>query len=146
MSAARPDSPQWLAAKGKGNAAELAVAEWYKRRGYEVTQTIGKAGFDLLVQMRVEVKRDLLSRDTGNIAIEVSYDGKPSGIMNTEADTWVIAQNGIGFIANAARLREVVKKGDFEAKDVGDQKRATVKLIPVEKFRAFPFVREIRLR
>ncbi len=37
----------------------------------------------------IEVKRDRLCLSTGNIFIEVECNGKPSGIMSTEASYWV---------------------------------------------------------
>jgi len=38
----------------------------------------------------VEVKLDEMSQETGNIVIEVTFDGKPSALSTTKADYWVI--------------------------------------------------------
>ena len=37
----------------------------------------------------VEVKRDYKSKDTGNLVIELTFDGKPSALLTTKADYWV---------------------------------------------------------
>ena len=54
MSRKRPDSPSWTAAKTRGDEAELAVAEWFKSRGCDVTKTLGQDSYDLLVMMKRE--------------------------------------------------------------------------------------------
>jgi hypothetical protein len=42
------------------------------------------------VQKSVEVKSDEKSKYTGNIVIEVEFNGKPSALSTTKADYWVI--------------------------------------------------------
>jgi hypothetical protein len=42
------------------------------------------------VQKSVEVKSDEKSKYTGNIVIEVEFNGKPSALHTTKADYWVI--------------------------------------------------------
>ena len=49
------DSPQWIAAKAEGDCAELAIAEWFRGRGFEPYKTEGLAGFDLLLPCEVEI-------------------------------------------------------------------------------------------
>jgi hypothetical protein len=39
----------------------------------------------------VEVKKDYKSKDTGNLVIELTFDGKPSALLTTKADFWVFA-------------------------------------------------------
>jgi hypothetical protein len=70
----RADSPQWLTAKAEGDRAELAVAEWFRHRGYEPYKALGLADFDLLLQCGVEVKHDLQAPSTGNFAIAQSLE------------------------------------------------------------------------
>ena len=49
------------------------------------------------VSQSVEVKSDKKSQHTGNLVVEVSMYGKPSGLMATLADFWVIF-TGIEYI------------------------------------------------
>lgn len=54
----RPDSPQWQTTKADGDRAELAIARWFRGRGFDVFQALGLASFDLQVMCKVEVKHD----------------------------------------------------------------------------------------
>jgi len=73
----------WTDTKPQGDAAELRIAQWFLERGWTPHKTIGKVGYDLRLTCDVEVKHDLQAPETGNAAIEVSYNGQPSGIMAT---------------------------------------------------------------
>ena len=49
-------------------------------------------GYDLFVpevSKSIEVKSDEKSKYTGNIVVEVEFNGKPSALSTTEADYWV---------------------------------------------------------
>ena len=48
----------------------------------------------------VEVKRDFLNRETGYVFIETHQNGRPSGILTTEADYWafVVMNNRVLFV------------------------------------------------
>ena len=39
--------------------------------------------------MGIEVKKDVKSQETGNLVIEVEFNGKPSALSVTKADYWV---------------------------------------------------------
>ena len=39
--------------------------------------------------MGIEVKRDEKSKYTGNLVIEIEFNGKPSALSTTKADYWV---------------------------------------------------------
>ena len=56
------------------------------RYDLEVGQ-VAEAGLaDIFENKKVEVKRDLKSKETGNIFIEYQSRGKPSGLATTESD------------------------------------------------------------
>lgn len=85
----------------------------------------------------IEVKRDFMVSDTGNVVIEEAYRGKPSGIETTEADVWAIVLDGpeyegeVKILISTKRLRCLVK----EVKKYvcgGDIKRSKMRLVPVE--------------
>jgi hypothetical protein len=45
---------------------------------------------DILLNKKIEVKTERGQwADTGNLAIEIAYKGKPSGLAATEADYWL---------------------------------------------------------
>ncbi len=49
-------------------------------------------GYDLFVpeiSKSIEVKSDEKSKYTGNIVVEIEFNGKPSALSTTEADYWV---------------------------------------------------------
>ena len=41
------------------------------------------------IDKSVEVKLDLMSLETGNIVVEIEFNGKPSALSTTKADYWV---------------------------------------------------------
>lgn len=54
----------------------------YGQLGESFVSELGK-------DVSIEVKRDRLALSTGNIFLEVECNGKPSGIMSTQASYWV---------------------------------------------------------
>ena len=145
MSTKRPDSQSWTASKAHGDEAELAVAEWFKSQDFDVTKTLGFDRYDLLVVMRLEVKNDLQAAKTGNIAIEVRYDGKPSGIMTTGADRYAVVVGDTAYLMRTVQLRSLISSGNFPERPAGDGKRAQVRLVPLETLRNLDFVRTLHL-
>jgi hypothetical protein len=85
----------------------------------------------------IEVKRDFMVSDTGNVAIEEAYRGKPSGIETTEADVWAIVLDGpeyqgeVKILISTKRLRCLVKEVKKYVRG-GDIKRSKMRLVPVE--------------
>lgn len=141
----RSDSPEWVAAKAEGDRAELAVAHWFRQRGFDPYRTVGNVKFDLLLQASVEVKHDLRAEETGNVAVEVSYSGRPSGIMNSDAQYWAVVVGEEAFIIKTRRLRELVLGGKFREVAAGDGGKALVRLVPIERLRAVERVQIVRL-
>ena len=54
----RPDSREWREAKSLGDDGQRLVGEHFARLGWEVTQSIGRVSYDLLLIGRIEVKTD----------------------------------------------------------------------------------------
>lgn len=69
--------------------------------------------FDLLFEknnvfLKVEVKFDNCLHETGNFAIECQSRGKPSGILTTQADIWIVVDHYNRFhIIRTDKLREL---------------------------------------
>ena len=105
------------------------------RYGQEREQRIEK----ILKEGKLEVKTE---RDwwfkTGNIAIEIECNGKPSGIMVTKADYWVhILANGdkdyCRLIFDTKTIKKLTKKYIGTLKNGGDGWRSKFVLIPLSE-------------
>lgn len=105
------------------------------RYGQEREQRIEK----ILKEGKLEVKTE---RDwwfkTGNIAIEIECNGKPSGIMVTKSDYWVhILANGdkdyCRLIFDTKTIKKLTKKYIGTLKNGGDGWRSKFVLIPLSE-------------
>ena len=75
----------------------------------------------------IEVKYDEKSNETGNIVVEIEFNGKPSALMTTTADYWVFYDGNI-FVTiepkeivkcifmNKLQYVEFIGKGDSKSK------------------------------
>ena len=134
-SVTQPDSPDWLAAKKAGDIAERPVAEWFRERGYDVLRSVGEAaGFDLQLQCRLEVKRDCQAATTGNIAIEVSRDGEPSGIHTSSAVSWAIVTDDRCYLVRRSALLKLA--AEHRQVPGGDRLATMLALVPVDRVTA----------
>jgi len=81
-----------------GHKAELKVLEHCKQIDPDSRLIEGKfKDYDLIMPNRhitVEIKKDVMAKDTGNYAIEFRCNGNPSGISATKALYWVIVDEG----------------------------------------------------
>ncbi len=103
----------------------------------------GKEGEDeiakLLNDYKVEVKRDRLTKQTGNVYIEYQSRGKPSGIKTTKADKWAyILQDGCILIVDTELLKKALRyliKAKLCVKDMpgGDNNTSLGVLVSVER-------------
>jgi hypothetical protein len=135
-SVTRPDSPSWLNAKHAGDIAEQLVAEWVRERGCDVLRTIGQdATYDLECRYRIEVKRDLQAATTGNVAVEVSRDGKPSGIHTSTAMFWAIVTDAHCYLVRRSSLLNLLTEGHPQVPS-GDRLATRCVLVPVVRVAA----------
>ena len=74
----------------------------------------------------IEVKKDVKSQETGNLVIEVEFNGYPSALSTTRADYWVF-DDGESYIwiepsklrsivHNFGQIRTFIGKGDTKSK------------------------------
>ncbi len=118
-----------------GEAIEQAVGRWAISRGWTALRTCGcVAGYDLLLQCTVEVKFDRMAVSTGNVAVEVEFRGKPSGIETTTAPWWCLVVGDVGYIVRTSKLRALAYT--CEERPGGDGKQAVLRLVPLEKLAA----------
>ncbi len=88
---------------------------------------------------KVEVKRDLMVSDTGNVAIEYQSRGNKSGIATTKAVWWALVLDGPRFghqvivLIKTERLKQLARKLWQEGKRArgGDRGTSLMVLVPV---------------
>lgn len=141
----RSDSPEWVTAKAHGDRAELAVAEWFRRRGFEPYKSLALAEIDLLLQCFVEVKNDRKAIDTGNVAIETGYRGQASRILTSPANYWALVVGDEAFIIKTTDLRDFALRSTFPEVPAGDGKASRVRLVPLDKLRKLSGVKSVQL-
>lgn len=103
---------------------------------FDLDLAIGLQGEALVTSLfstgiKVEVKRDLKASETGNLAIEVMYRGKPSGISTTKADYWAFVLNNSVIFVPTKIVMELAEEGK-EIKG-GDNKWSTLRLVSISK-------------
>ena len=62
----------------------------------------------------VEVKSDQKSKFTGNIVIEIEFDGKPSALSTTKSYRWVFYTGDEYIITSPERLRKMIADNDLK--------------------------------
>lgn len=115
-------------------------------RDFDIDLAAGIEG-ELLVEelakgkKTVEVKRDFLVSKTGNLAVEVSFRDKPSGIRATTAEWWVWVLDGplynkeVIVFVSTDRMRRITDRVEEERGTVkgGDGYMSRLVLVPVEE-------------
>ena len=95
-----------------GHKSEDAVCAKIKKKypRAHVMEGYCKA-YDIYVpetKKKVEVKQDKKSNFTGNIVVEIEFDGKPSALSTTESDYWVFDDGEIYMWITPEILRQIV--------------------------------------
>ena len=92
-------------------------------------------------EVGIEVKSDRASHKTGNVVIEDSYGGKPSGIETTKAAWWVYITKCNLYWIKPEHIKDCIKDNSIEATDfgpiAGDLKGKSLYLIKEKVFRKY---------
>lgn len=106
----------------QGKLAESLVMEKVSSCGYDCKQVDGMfQDYDISCKQKdgdfvftIEIKYDMMSDDTGNLAVEFfnSKSNKPSGIMATKADLWcfVVGSKNEIWIARTVDIKAMMYK------------------------------------
>ena len=92
----------------------------------------------ILFEKKIEVKSDKLWKKTGNVAVEVKCNGKPSGISVSEAEFYAFILddnntiNGIAILP-ISKLKEIARKYKKNRVFGGDNNLAEMILIPIDE-------------
>ena len=75
--------------------------------------------FDIFIpeiDTSVEVKKDFMSKYTGNVVVEVQMNGKLSALSTTKADWWVFHLDDEEFIfITPEQIRNMINKENFKS-------------------------------
>ena len=96
-----------------GNSSEHAVCAKIKKKYPKAYVMEGYCKeYDIYVpetSKKIEVKQDKKSNFTGNIVVEIEFNGKPSALSTTTSDYWVFDDGEIYIWITPETLRQVVK-------------------------------------
>jgi len=86
------------------------------------------------------VKVDYKSQETGNIIIELYMFGKPSALLSTEADYWIIHTGVENLWIKPKKILECILLNNIKVQDVlgdGDSQTKKACLIPINLFKKY---------
>lgn len=133
-----------------GIEAEDKALEIFHEAGYlDAVRVIGKEiRWDIVVPSlgkTFEVKNDIMSQKTGNLAIEIGKkNGEPSGITASEADYFIIFTCGEVFLIDTHSLRKYATNGTHKIVNGGDGWRTKMALVKINDMKQQKFMRKIR--
>ena len=119
----------------------------YKENNFDIDLDFGKKGEEWIVALfegnsKIEVKTERgIWEKTRNIAIEITYKNKPSGLSTTDADIWIhlLEKDGKifgGFLLPVPylkkRIKELFNLGKIKAIKGGDNNESSIILLPIE--------------
>ena len=112
--------------------------------GLDVIESVGvDKDKDLKVSGQIEVKYDRLAPKTGNIAIEVRYKGKKSGLSETKSNAWIITTDEGAWVCPTESLRKWVRDichdtyGEWRFTPAGDNLESEVCLLPYDLIKGY---------
>ena len=127
---------------------KLIPLEYEEMKKFDLDLKFGHFGEDFVRDMqkgntKIEVKTERDKwKSTGNIAIEIRYNGEPSGLSTTGSEVWIhlLSYNGKiegGFIFNVEDLKKKIKDllAEKKAKMVmgGDFNMSQMILLPIKE-------------
>lgn len=122
----------------KGLEAEVLYAEHLLSQGFKVIRTHGlNKDWDIgvyennIILNTFEIKRDIISDRSGNLAIEVAFKGSKSGITATKADYLVIYAKGKVYELKTQEFKEwlILNKPYLKYVRGGDNNESIMALI-----------------
>ena len=101
--------------------------------------------YDLFIpetNKKLEIKGDYRSCETGNIIIELMMFGKPSALLTTKADYWVIYTGEELLWTTPIKIIECITVNNINSRILtgkGDTASKVACLIPIETFKKYCF-------
>ena len=97
---------------GKGLPAEWRVVALLRRYGFAVMRNCDglEKRQDIIVTAAIEIKADCKAAETGNLYVEISSRGTPSGLCTTTAHIWVFDIAEELMLVPTDKLRELARQ------------------------------------
>lgn len=103
------------------------------RHDLEVGQLAEKEIGELLSNKKIEIKKDMLAKKTGNVFVEYMSRGKPSGIQRSEADYFCFVVETLIIFLPTDELKKLIAPFKGTKRDVrgGDNNTSRGILLPL---------------
>jgi hypothetical protein len=132
-----------------GHKYETEFIRLMKFQNYNYQPNKKISEYDILVynndeEIKYEIKADRLSYKTGNICIELSCNGRPSGLSVTTSDYWgyfVLKKNKEYdlYIIPTQDIKDLIFSNNFKMIRGGDKRNELI-LIPLQHFEKYKYV------
>lgn len=128
-----------------GNEGEWNIANFFKGYGFKNIKYNNDYRWDICITdtsnnkvSYFEIKTDVYKIDTGNMAIEIRYRGRPSGISKTKAEYFIYYYRDSGnmYVIKCDELKDLIKQNIEKLKVVmgGDDNQSELVLIDREQY------------
>ena len=101
----------------------------------EVGQAAEKEIGEMLSKKKIEIKKDMLAKKTGNVFVEYNSRGKSSGIANSQSDYYCFAFGDSLHLLPTEKLKEKCRRYIGTLRDVrgGDSNTSHGILLPIDE-------------
>jgi len=101
----------------------------------KVGQTAEKEIGEMLSKKKIEIKKDMLAKKTGNVFVEYMSRGKPSGVAKSEADYFCFVVENLIIFYPTQLLREMIEPLKKTRADVrgGDNNTSRGIILPLTR-------------
>lgn len=127
-----------------GESSEAAVLSYIQEKYPEAYKIEGYfKDYDIYVpevNKSVEVKQDFKSEFTGNLVVEIEFNGKPSALSTTKADYWVFVTRPNWFWITPKQIYNCIKEYNYSIATFigkGDTKPKKAYLIKINHIQEF---------
>lgn len=105
------------------------------RYDLEVGKVSEKAIGEMFANKKIEIKRDLKAKETGNIFVEYESRGKPSGISTTESEFYCFVVEDLIIFYPTDKFKKLMRPYLKTSRDVrgGDNNTSKGILFPLKK-------------
>ena len=121
----------------RGSKAEYYILNQVKERYPNARKIEGYfKEYDIIVpevNKTIEVKFDEMSLTTGNLVVEIEFDGKPSALSTTKTDYWVFVSSKFDIWIRPETIRYCIEKYNIPLRSFigdGDDKEKKAYLVP----------------
>lgn len=91
---------------------------------------------DIDCNLKIEIKRERAVKKYGNVAVELSYKGRPSGVNASKSDVWIWEIDGHLWWCNLSHLKKWLKKNKnkYQIKMGGDGRQSELAILSLITF------------